>query len=323
MKLFLILQNLHQILLHPKVNFAVAVEGAGTFSVAGEGGNKVRILDLPIDVAGEGTTGKVAAGDLAQRMLDLLARDRVQLRYQTGDAGHFEGGLDVVIVVLLADEGQQLVAGAVFVFLNDFEGNGVKGDYHRPAAEMQRLGGDVFQGTVLNGLFSGGHQVAHPAAHIALEHKNVPLLFQYLGRHWRSVEGFHLVQRHNDGSAVFFLGHLKVREGPILGISVLDAPGKEGLYKLEKAVEIVLAALTEPTLLRKSFHNLRVFLYVQILVLDVVPEVVEGINRHVMDVEDISAHPGHGNADIDLIPVNQALQDMVMAHARIGQFAAV
>ena len=47
MKLFLILQNLHQILLHPEVDFSVAVEGAGTFGVAGEGGNKVRILDLP------------------------------------------------------------------------------------------------------------------------------------------------------------------------------------------------------------------------------------------------------------------------------------
>lgn len=42
-----------------------------------------------------------------------------------------------------------------------------------------------------------------------------------------------------------------------------------------------------------------------------------------MDVEDISAHPGHGNADIDLIPVNQALQDMVMAHTGIGQFSPV
>ena len=91
----------------------------------------------------------------------------------------------------------------------------------------------------------------------------------------------------------------------------------------EEAVEIVLAALTEPMLLRKSLHYLRVFLYVQILVLDVVPEVVEGINRHVMDVEDISAHPGHGGADIDFVAVNQALQHMVMAHARIGQFAAV
>ena len=35
MKLFLILQNLHQILLHSKVDFAVTVEGAGAFGVAG------------------------------------------------------------------------------------------------------------------------------------------------------------------------------------------------------------------------------------------------------------------------------------------------
>ena len=94
----LILQNLHKILFHAKVDFAVAVEGAGTFGVAGEGGDQVGVFDLPIDVAGEGSAGKVAAGD------------RGQFRYQAGDAGHFEGGLDVVIVVLLADEGQQVVA---------------------------------------------------------------------------------------------------------------------------------------------------------------------------------------------------------------------
>lgn len=79
MKLFLILQNPHQILLHPKVDFAVAVEGAGTFGVACEGGDHVGVFDLPIDVAGEGSAGKVAAGYFVQRVLDLLACDRVQL----------------------------------------------------------------------------------------------------------------------------------------------------------------------------------------------------------------------------------------------------
>lgn len=54
MKLFLILQNPHQILLHPEVNFAVAVEGAGTFGVAGEGRDKVGVFDLPIDIPREG-----------------------------------------------------------------------------------------------------------------------------------------------------------------------------------------------------------------------------------------------------------------------------
>lgn len=106
----LILQNLHKILFHAKVDFAVAVEGAGTFGVSGEGGDQVGVFDLPIDVAGEGSAGKVAAGNFVQRVLDLLACDRGQFRYQAGDAGHFEGGLDVVIVVLLADEGQQVVA---------------------------------------------------------------------------------------------------------------------------------------------------------------------------------------------------------------------
>ena len=78
MKLFFILQNLHQILLHTQVDFTVAIEGAGPFGVAGEGGNKVRILDLPIDVADEGSAGKVAAGDFVQRMIYLFLGDWVK-----------------------------------------------------------------------------------------------------------------------------------------------------------------------------------------------------------------------------------------------------
>lgn len=67
MKLFLILQNLHQILLHPEVDFAVAVEGAGTIGVAGEGRDKVGVFDLPIDIPREGAAGKVAAGNCTAR----------------------------------------------------------------------------------------------------------------------------------------------------------------------------------------------------------------------------------------------------------------
>ena len=36
MKLFFILQNLHHILLHIQVDFSVAIEGTGTFGMAGE-----------------------------------------------------------------------------------------------------------------------------------------------------------------------------------------------------------------------------------------------------------------------------------------------
>ena len=78
MKLFFILQNLHQILLHTQVDFTVAIEGTGTFGVAGEGGDQVGVFDLPIDVAGEGSAGKVAAGYFVQLVLDLLACDRAR-----------------------------------------------------------------------------------------------------------------------------------------------------------------------------------------------------------------------------------------------------
>ena len=47
-------------MLHSKVDFTVAVEGAGTFGVAGEGRDKVGVFDLPIDIPREGAEGKVA-----------------------------------------------------------------------------------------------------------------------------------------------------------------------------------------------------------------------------------------------------------------------
>lgn len=78
MKLFFILQNLHQILLHTQVDFTVAVEGAGAFGVAGEGGDKIGVFDLPVYVACKGATSKVAAGDFVQRMLYLFPGDWVK-----------------------------------------------------------------------------------------------------------------------------------------------------------------------------------------------------------------------------------------------------
>ena len=110
--------------------------------MAGERCDQVGVFDLPIDVADEGSAGKVAAGYFVQRVLDLLACDRVQFRYQAGDAGYFESSLDVVIVVLFTDEGQQVVPGAILVLLHYLQGYGIERDNHRPAAEMQRLCGD-------------------------------------------------------------------------------------------------------------------------------------------------------------------------------------
>ena len=57
MKLFLILQNPHQILLHPKVNFAVAVEGAGVLNVTGDLGDEVGGHDFFVDVADQNEVG--------------------------------------------------------------------------------------------------------------------------------------------------------------------------------------------------------------------------------------------------------------------------
>ena len=56
-------QNLHKILRHVDVDRAVACEGTASFDVTGEGWNEVRVLYQVVDVADEGTTGHVVAGD--------------------------------------------------------------------------------------------------------------------------------------------------------------------------------------------------------------------------------------------------------------------
>lgn len=43
--------------------------------MAGEGGDKIGVFDLPVDIAGKGSAGKVTAGDFVQRMLYLFPGD--------------------------------------------------------------------------------------------------------------------------------------------------------------------------------------------------------------------------------------------------------
>ena len=49
------LQNLDKITFHIDVDVTIAIEGAASFYVAGEGGDEVRVLDQLVDVADEGT----------------------------------------------------------------------------------------------------------------------------------------------------------------------------------------------------------------------------------------------------------------------------
>ena len=93
-------QNLHKILLHVDVDRAIAIEGAAAFCVAGEGGDKVRILDQFVDVAYESAAGHVAAGDLVDRNFNLCSSHGVELSYEVGHSCFLKDDFDVIVVSL-------------------------------------------------------------------------------------------------------------------------------------------------------------------------------------------------------------------------------
>ena len=77
--------------------------------MTGEGWDEVRVLDQLIDVADEGTTGHVAAGDLIDRNLHLRSGHCVKLSHKIGDPSLLKDGLDADVVAFRRIERKQLV----------------------------------------------------------------------------------------------------------------------------------------------------------------------------------------------------------------------
>lgn len=91
------LQDLHQVAFHIDVDIAVTVEGSAAFSMTGEGGDEVRILDQLVDVADEGTAGHVAACHFVYRYFGFRSGNRVELGHKISYTCLFQYGLDVFI----------------------------------------------------------------------------------------------------------------------------------------------------------------------------------------------------------------------------------
>ena len=90
-------QNPHKFLLHVDVDRAIACERTAAFDVAGKSWDEVRVLYQLVDVADEGATGHVAAGNLVDRDLLFCSSNSIQFGYEVCNFSLFEDDLDVVI----------------------------------------------------------------------------------------------------------------------------------------------------------------------------------------------------------------------------------
>ena len=68
--------------------------------MAGEGRDEVRIFDQFVDVADEGATGHVAAGDLVDWNFDFGSSHGVEFGYEVGHSSFLKDDFDVVVVSL-------------------------------------------------------------------------------------------------------------------------------------------------------------------------------------------------------------------------------
>lgn len=93
-------QNLHKILLHINVDRAVTGKCTASFDVADECGDEVRILDQFVDVADEGTTSHMTAGNFVDRNFLFCACQGIQFCHQVCYPCFFEDKFDIIIVSL-------------------------------------------------------------------------------------------------------------------------------------------------------------------------------------------------------------------------------
>ena len=99
-QLLLSLQNLHKILPHINVDRAVTGKCAASFDVAGEGCNEVRVFDQFVDIADEGTTSHMTAGNFVDRNFLFCACQGIQFNHQICYPCFFKNKFDIVIVSL-------------------------------------------------------------------------------------------------------------------------------------------------------------------------------------------------------------------------------
>ena len=103
----LLSENVNKILFHFLVNVAITGESLAALFVAGECSDKIGVFDLLVDVADKCTSSKVAACNLVDSSLFLIAGSGIQHSNNTGDTASGKNFLDGIVVFLRADEGQK------------------------------------------------------------------------------------------------------------------------------------------------------------------------------------------------------------------------
>ena len=116
--------------------------------MAGEGGDEVRILDQLVDVAYDGTTGHVAAGDLIDRNLHLRSGHCVKLSHKISDPCLLKDSLDADVVAFRGIERKELISRKVSLSVNNLLRYSIQRYHHSTDIFLDSLRRNILYRTV-------------------------------------------------------------------------------------------------------------------------------------------------------------------------------
>lgn len=100
-------EEVDEFFLHVFVDVAVTGEGFATFFVNAEGADEIGVLDFLVEIADEGASGEVAAGDFIQWVFLFSTCRRIENSDHSVHSASREYLFDGHVVFLRPDEGKE------------------------------------------------------------------------------------------------------------------------------------------------------------------------------------------------------------------------